>query len=98
MYETKILFLLPTAPDDLIKIHKFLALLQKLMDTEKGTPAYWEVVNQLPLGYRECYHFLLQWSMQFIIMSSTAKRGREGNFFLSIYKLNMIRKAAYSCF
>ena len=67
-------------PEDLEKIHEFLALLQSIIETEKDTDRYWELVYKLPRQYRDIYHYHLQWSLQYIIMVSTAKRGREGNY------------------
>ena len=67
-------------PEDLEKIHEFLALLQSIIETEKDTDRYWELVYKLPRQYRDIYHYHLQWSLQYIIMASTAKRGREGKY------------------
>ena len=48
------------------------------MTAEKDTPEYLALVKQLPLGYQDPYNTLIQWGKQFVIMSATAQRAREG--------------------
>ena len=48
------------------------------MTAEKGTPEYWALVKQLPLQYQDSYNILIQMGKQFVIMSATGQRAREG--------------------
>ena len=56
----------------------YLILLHNIMKAEKGTPEYWRLVKKLPTEWQDSYNVLCQWGCQFIIMSSTGKRAREG--------------------
>ena len=65
--------------EDFEKFIEFLILMNKIIESPKDTPGYWDLINELPTEYRNSYHKPLQWGLQFIVMISTAKRGREGN-------------------
>ena len=68
--------------DSLIKIFPFLAFLLELMQTEKETDHYKNLVQKLPEDFRDEYHRLLQCGFYFIIGMHFAKRGREGKIFM----------------
>ena len=61
------------------------------MESPKDTPEYWDLINELPTEYRNSYHKPMQWGLQFIVMISTAKRGREGNIRRFSFKLFRIK-------
>ena len=65
---------------DFEKILDRLNLVNKIMVAEKGSKDYWNLVNQLDPQYRDSYNVLIQWGKQFLVMSSTAKRAREGTY------------------
>ena len=67
--------------ESLIKIFQFLAFLLELMQTEKETDHYKNLVQKLPEDFRDEYHRLLQCGFYFIIGMHFAKRGREGKIF-----------------
>ena len=62
-----------------IKINEHMAVLQKLMQCDKGDKVkYRNLVEQLPLDYQDDYHQLLQCGTFYIIGMHFAKRGKEG--------------------
>ena len=65
---------------DFEKILDHLNRVNKIMVAEKGSKDYWNLVNQLDPQYRDSYNVLIQWGKQFLVMSSTAKRAREGTY------------------
>ena len=50
---------------------------------DKISPDYQKLVAKLPKGYENCYHFLIQYGVVFIVLSLFGRRAREGIDFLT---------------
>jgi hypothetical protein len=56
----------------------FLGLLQRILEADKESEIYAELMTQLPKKFVDKYHYLIQWAMMFLIGIHGARRGREG--------------------
>ena len=65
-------------PESKVKIEKQLASVLEIMLCEKNSPKYKTLIDQLPFGYRDEYHRIMQFGAMYILAMSFAKRGREG--------------------
>ena len=63
------------------RISEFLVVCLEIMEIEetsgKGSPEYYKLVEKLPKEYHNKIYHLIQMGAIFILMSFTAKRGRE---------------------
>ena len=57
---------------------ELLFVLQELMEADKSSERFQELLGLLPTQFRQKWHYLLQWGAIFILLAFTAKRGREG--------------------
>jgi hypothetical protein len=59
------------------KIFQLLAVLEKLMETDKTSEEYQDLLKKLPIKYIDCYHELIQMGAHFIICLIFCRRGNE---------------------
>ena len=67
----------PMGKNDLSKIFKFITQITKLFQA-RGTEEFSTLLKEIPMEYRNDYHRLLQWSVQFVLSLFDIRRGREG--------------------
>ena len=67
---------IPSKSWDFLMEHLF--ILQELMEADKSSERFQELLRLLPSQFYQKWHYLLQWGAILILLAFTAKRGREG--------------------
>jgi hypothetical protein len=60
------------------EIFSFLALLQRIMEADKESENYGQLMRLLPPKFVDKYHYVIQWAILFLVGMNHARRGREG--------------------